>query len=218
MIPVSLLFKRRRITQKKPSGYRANAWVICLMILLFSGCATRQPVSEDIKSANWQRHREKLFELHTWQLKGRIGMQMGKQGGTASMHWQQDRHHYFLRVVAPLGRGSYELTGSENGVVMRTGKNKLLYANDPETLLQEYFGWQVPLSGLSYWVRGLPEPDIKIDDLILDDKGRIMELSQSGWQISYIRYTKSSGYDLPGKIVMQNGKLKIRLLIRDWNL
>ena len=217
MNPVSLLFIRRRFTQKKRSGC-TNVWNIWLMILFLSGCATRQPVSEDIRNAFWQRHSEQLIELHSWQLKGRIAIQRGKEGGSVSLHWQQDRHNYFLRVVAPLGRGTYELSGSEDGVVMRTEKNKLLHADNPETLLQENLGWQVPLSALRYWVRGLPEPDIKTDSLILDEKGRITKLSQSGWQISYIPYVKNSGYELPGKIFMQNDRLKLRLVIRDWKI
>lgn len=143
---------------------------------------------------------------------------MEKQGWSATLQWRQRQQDYFLRIIAPLGGGIYELSGNEDGVLMRTAKNMTLRADNPETLLQNNFGWHVPLSGLVYWLRGLPEPGSKTNTLVLDDQGRITDLVQAGWQISYLRYMTASGFDLPGKIVIQNDKLKVQLIIRDWKI
>ncbi len=195
---------------------RAACLLVCLATLLFSACATKPPRDDAARAAYWQQHREKLSDLITWQLQGRIAIHVNKEAWSASLHWRQDRNAYRLRIIAPLGQGSYELSGGEQGVYMRTAANEVLYADDAETLLRENLGWAIPLGGLAYWIKGLPEPGIETEMLQLDEKGRITGMSQSGWRLSYRRYTHSSGYELPGKIFLENGEVKLRLIIKDW--
>lgn len=183
---------------------------------MLTGCATQQPVSEGDRIIHWQLHSGKLAELTRWQFKGRIAIQKEKQGWTASFHWRQDQQDYLLRVFAPLGRGSYQISGDADGAVMQTANNSIVHADDPETLLREKLGWNIPLSALKYWVRGLPEPGKKNVSLLLDEKGRLAELSQSGWLVRFSRYIRSGEYELPAKISMQNNNMKVRLVIKDW--
>lgn len=183
---------------------------------MLTGCATQQSISEGDRLAHWQLHSGKLAELTHWQFKGRIAIQMEKQGWTASFHWRQDQLDYVLLVLAPLGRGSYEISGDADGAVMRTANNSIVHADDAETLLRENLGWHIPLSGLKYWVRGLPVPGKKNAGLLLDQQGRLAELSQSGWLVRYSRYINSGEYELPTKILMQNNNLKVRLVIKHW--
>jgi len=46
----------------------------------------------------------------------------------------------------------------------------------------------------------------------------ISALVQSGWQVSYTQYSNQGEFDLPGRIALDNGKMKLRLVIRSWNL
>ncbi|MCZ6525494.1 MAG: lipoprotein insertase outer membrane protein LolB [Gammaproteobacteria bacterium] len=198
-------------------NYSAGVITICLALMI-TGCTTQQQVPDDIKAAKWQLHMEQVYQLNAWQLKGRIAVQMHKDGWSASLLWQQDSQGYFLRLIAPLGRGVYELTGSENKVELQMQEGNTLTAKDPEALLKESLGWHFPLSGLSYWVRGVPQPGVKLESFVLDRNGRIADMSQSGWQISYLQYSNITDYHLPKKIVMHNEKLKIRLIIKDWQI
>ena len=186
--------------------------------ILISGCTTQVPVDDEIRIQNWQLHNEKLQKLITWEIKGRISMSIDREAWSASLHWQQDNQEYLLKIIAPLGRGTIELQGNESGVDMRLQRDEIKHAKDPESLLADTFGWSVPVSGLLYWIRGLPDPEIKTSKILFDANGRITDMEQSGWQLRYSGYNDEGDYQLPGKIYMNSGNLKIRLVIRDWSI
>lgn len=193
----------------------------CIFLILatfLAGCSElpskQSDKDTDIGAAD-QRIND-LYELKTWALKGRIGIQTDKEGVTATLHWAQVEDRYQLRFIAPLSQGTYELKGDNQQVALQTAKNEYFTAKDPEQLLLDNTGWNVPLSGLNYWVRGLPEPDTIVDRIVKDEKGRIKDLEQSGWTISILRYTEVNEYELPGKLFLQNDRFKLRLVIQGW--
>lgn len=195
-----------------------NFPVIVLIIVALSGCATTPPVDIQQQNAFWDSRRDKLVNLSAWQATGRISVRMEKQAWSASLQWRQQRQEYFLRLIAPLGQGTYEITGNDEGVFLRTAKNEVFKANDPETLMEGTFGWSVPLTGLIYWIRGLPEPGTRTELLLLDEQGHVTDLAQAGWRVSYTSYNDTGGYDLPGRIALQNEKLRVRLVIKNWKI
>jgi outer membrane lipoprotein LolB len=177
-------------------------------------CAT--PPAGPGQSAGWLRHQSLLAELREWRVSGRIAIRHEREGWNASLHWRQNGDEYVVRLSAPLGRGTVELSGSGAGVSMRTADNRLLHADSPELLMQDNLGWHVPLRGLSYWVRGLPEPGSEPDGMSFDASGRIQDLRQDGWHVSYERYLSEGAYELPGKMTLENRELRVRLVISDW--
>ncbi len=190
----------------------------CLLFLFFAACATHEPVTDDVKSVIWEQNKLKLEQVQSWDLKARIAIQIGKEGGSASLNWKQSGEQYLIEIVPPFGRGAFQLNGSREGVTMQGAGDKVLHAKDPETLLQAQLGWQVPISGLIYWIRGLPDPALEIKNLILSEQGLLQELSQGHWQISYSSYTQAKNLGLPRKLVMQNEKLRVKLVIKQWDI
>lgn len=196
----------------------ANLSIIVLICVIFTGCATRPPIDIRDRNVSWDSRRDKLSSLTTWQASGRISVRLEKHAWSATLQWHQQQQEYFLRLIAPLGQGTYEITGNNNAVFLRTAKNEVLRANNPESLMEGTFGWSVPLTGLIYWIRGLPEPGTKTDALSLDEQGRITDLSQSGWRVTYSSYNNTGGLELPDKISLENDKLKVRLVIKHWKI
>jgi outer membrane lipoprotein LolB len=188
----------------------------CLLILLASSCAMQTPVPDIHKAAVWETRKLELEQLQSWMLKARIAIQLDKEGGSASMNWSQTGAEYLIRIIPPFGRGTFELDGDNDGVTMRTADEQLFNATDPETLLQTQLGWQVPVTGLIYWIRGIPEPSSKITKMVLDNEARLQHLSQNQWDVSYTDYIQSGDLILPRKMSMQNGNLKVKLLIKKW--
>ena len=189
-----------------------------VLLLALGGCALQQPVTDPLLPGNWEERQQQLGQLHSWKLAGRIAVQLDKDAGSATLQWHQQRDNYVIRLIGPLGKGNFELQGSPGGVSMRDSDNRLQFASDPESLLEAQFGWQVPLSGLHWWIRGLPDPAEKIDNLQLDEQASIAELSQAGWQVSYGRYRLQQGLRLPEKIHLSNTHLKVKLQIKKWEL
>lgn len=199
-----------------PTLTRRFCALLTLMCLL-TACATRPPVSEDERRQEWRRHSDRIASLTDWELKGRIAMRVEEEGWTASLHWRQERSSYVIRIIAPMGQGRYDLRGNASTVRLRMPDNRLLYAEDAQTLLRDNLGWQVPVRGLVYWVRGLPAPDSTADTLKLNKQGRLQELQQDGWRIYYDRYGLfSGGLTLPEKLTIERPGLRLRLLIHTW--
>ena len=74
-------------------------------------------------------------------------------------------------------------------------------AEDLQLLSRKVLGWDLPLDGLQYWVRGLQwpalEPPSPQDD---DDKGRPKLLKQGDWQVAYLDWTPAGVSGLPSKL------------------
>jgi outer membrane lipoprotein LolB len=186
--------------------------------LVLSSCARLLPSPDIDRVAGWEAHRAKLAALDHWRLQGRIAVRVEQEGWTATLHWIQDGGDYRLRVMAPLSRGSVEISGSESGVMLRTGENEEVYAENPEALLAEALGWQLPLSGLAWWIRGLPGPHSRPERMTLDEFGRLSVLRQDGWNVLLERYTSAGGYDLPGRLTLENHELRLRLAVSSWEV
>jgi outer membrane lipoprotein LolB len=193
-----------------------SRWLMVPILLWLSACATQVPVDERLQQDHWQANRDKIMQLDQWQLKGRIAVTMRRQAWSASLQWVQQRQNYHINIIAPLGQGSVSLEGNDRGVSMRLAKDRVLQADAPETLLRKNLGWSAPVSGLIYWIRGIPVPGKRIKKLSLDTEGRVIQMEQSGWQVSYSGYSSQGGINLPGKIDLVNGGLRLRLVIRNW--
>ena len=177
------------------------------LILLLSGCAAT-PLLESSRSA---------AEFSDWQLQGRIALTHGDQGWHASLLWQQQATAYQLKVSGPLGQGGFQLAGDEAGVVLVDAEGNSSSAYDGDALLLQVTGWQLPVTGLRYWVRGLPVPDVEASR-VYDKSGQLSRLEQSGWRIDYQRYQLVEGAAMPSKLQLEREGISVRLVIKQWQL
>lgn len=190
---------------------------ILLLLLIVSGCSVKPAAIRDTESADrWQQHSAAVSALRVWELNGRIAIQKEKESASASLKWQQAETNFQIRIFGPFGKGAVELSGDESKVSMLDAEGRSLEADSAETLLQDYLGWQVPVSGLVYWIRGIPNPRDYVQNMVLDADSRLQELSQSGWQIRYKRYQPVNQLQLPARLELLNRDLKVKLVLREW--
>ena len=132
---------------------------LCVIVLaaLLAACAATPPRGPrgDAEQV-WHSRQAALTALTDWSFTGRIGITLGDQGWHAALDWRQHAGVYDIRISGPLGQGVGLLHGDPNGVLLRTSDHKESRAADAESLLHARFGWWVPVSGLQYWLRGLP--------------------------------------------------------------
>ncbi len=199
-------------------GCRRFLLILCISLL--GACAELKPYlygpTGEPPHGAWDQHLAAVAGLHKWNFNGRLALSRNKEGWSAKLNWQQQGDHYRLRLQAPLGQGGYELSGAPGEVRIITAEGKRYQAASAEQLLQQTLGWTLPVTGLGYWVRGIPQPDLRYRSIGLDAQGRLSDLDQAGWRISILGYIKVGEYSLPGKIFMANDALKIRLVIDAW--
>lgn len=198
----------------------------CLLVALcITGCATQtpQPVKLAVSSTtpaqklNEERQAQ-LAGINVWAFKGRAAVQRGNEGWSATLHWDQNGDAYRLRIIAPLGRGTYEVLKQDQEVSLIDPGNNVFKAASPEQLLTENIGWNLPISDIEYWVRGLVAPGSKPTQLDVDEGGLIKDFAVSGWRVSVLEYIWQDGLAMPRKLFMNYGDMKMRLVVASWKL
>lgn len=123
--------------------------------------------------------------------------------------WDQNNpHDFMLTLSGPLGLGATQMIEKPTGVTLITSDGKQYHASTPEALLQRVFLWSMPINGMSYWLIGQPLPKLPYT-VTYDEKGRLFNLSQSGWLIQYA-WVEDQSY--PEKIILLRSQARITLV------
>ena len=198
---------------------------LLLTTLLLALCAcealpTQSPQTLATEQS-WRARQQTLSALSAWSLSGRIAIQTPAEGWHAALTWEQQGETYAIQLSSPLGQGAVQLNGDPAHVTLRTAAGEDS-AQNPETLLERQFGWRLPVSGLRYWVLGLPDPNVPLQHQELDDQGRLARIQQSGWDIEFRRYAAGNRLDLPDKLFLNNSNaephLEVRMVVENWIL
>lgn len=188
------------------------------LIALLAGCTglgTREALQGQGNPQQWGIHKTQLAQLDGWQIDGKVGIRAPKDSGSGTLFWLQRQDYYDIRLSGPLGRGAARLTGRPGQVVLEVANQGRYEATTPEQLLGEQLGWDLPVSHLVWWVRGLPAPDSK-SKLTLDGDSRLASLQQDGWSVEYLSYTEQNGYTLPDRIKLHGRDLDVTLVVKSW--
>lgn len=188
-----------------------------LVLLLLAGCtsAPPRPLPTDSQLA-WQQRQQRMAEVDEWRLSGRLAIQAGHEGWHARINWRQQQQDYAIMLIAPLGQGSLRLDGNDSVVTLRTDEGQSVSAADPTALLEQQFGWRVPVAALRYWVLGIPAPGAREEQV--DEYGRLIHLEQGEWEIRFLDYETQQGLEVPGRVFVNNHQAKVKLVISEWQL
>ena len=192
--------------------------LIPALVLLLAGCAGLGPqesVEGPGSADDWKAHKAQISEIDGWQINGKIGIRAPQDSGSGTLFWLQRQDYFDIRLSGPLGRGATRLTGRPDAVALEVAGQGRFEAESPEALVESQLGWQLPVSNLLWWVRGLPSPDSR-SRVALDANGRLANLQQDGWDVQYLGYSEESGYSLPSRIKLAGRDLQITLVIKDW--
>lgn len=196
--------------------------ILCIILCILTACVTvheRLPpsLSKAASLAAWETHRARLGKIQTWSLKGRVAGKSNNQGFRAGVRWQQQRQVFNIDLHGPLGRKTAVISGQAGDVQVNTSRGEHYSARDPEILMQDLFGYALPVNGLRYWVRGVPDPGQVYASLELDAWGRLKHLRQAGWDIDYNRYHEGKPA-LPAFIQISSSTLNAKIIIDGWFL
>ncbi len=89
--------------------------LVCLMLV---SCATVTEQAETeapvVKQpAGWVAEKVQRQQVSNWEIRGRLGLQTEKTGGSMDIIWKQAGEDYTIRLIAPLGAGNYMIQGGK---------------------------------------------------------------------------------------------------------
>lgn len=156
-------------------------------------------------------------QISSWNLKGSVSIQHQTGTDFATAQWDQQGSQYSIALYGPLSLGKVQITGHPGQVTLaQTGKSTAS-STSPEQLMQKQLGWQLPISNLYYWVRGVPAPG-KASRTRYDAANHLTQLVQQGWTISYTDYTTVQQVDLPKRIWLMGPNLRVSMVIKSWSI
>ncbi len=190
-----------------------------LLLLFISGCSLAPPAPPAANQAEllWQKRQASLRALKKWRLNASLSVTKSKQNWIIRVLWDQDGDNYTLRLNAPLGQGAALLTGTKDGVIMRTGNNETFKAQTPDELVVKTLNMELPITNLHYWIRGIPAPDHSVLKYDLYKDGHLHNLEQSGWSVEYSPYVEVENIFLPKKIYLDHKDLEVKIVVTQWD-
>ncbi len=178
---------------------------LVLMTLLLGGCATapvavQRPAQVDAPFA----------------FNGRVAVKQGELHDSAGIRWVHRPAEDEILLRAPLGQTVARIRRNDGEATLEAS-GKHYAAQDMETLMQQVLGWQLPLSGLRYWVNARPAPDGEFQAQG-ESNGQISVLRQQGWEISYSHYAALTPDALPLRLKLVREGTEVLLLIDEWEM
>ncbi|MAT94774.1 MAG: outer membrane lipoprotein LolB [Halioglobus sp.] len=185
------------------------------LVALLAACSTTDTLPP--APADWEQHRARLAQLHSWSASGKISLRSPDAAESASLKWQQREGRTRIRLSGPLGTGATEIRSHGDYLEVRRGDElRRVDMSSRATILRDT-GWDLPLRALPYWLRGLPDPQLPLQALAFDpDSGLPRALSQDGWQVRFEAYGEFDALPLPTRLVVENGATRVTLLLRRW--
>ena len=190
-------------------------------MFLLSACASNPgtddaaQTSAQADSIRWQQHLNGVQKIAGWYVTAKIIIKSADERFSGYLAWQQNLANYEIDFVGPMGAGAMQITGSAEQSSLMIPDKPAYSGSSPEQLLRDNTGYRMPVSQFYYWARGIPNPDLPYQTR-LNHRSQLTQLQQLGWDIEYSDYQPYNDAVLPGKVVMINGELEIKLIRLNW--
>jgi outer membrane lipoprotein LolB len=185
-----------------------RAALAALLAALVSACAVAPREVAQVDPAS----------VSSFQLEGRINLRVPKESFPGRLRWQHAPGADELWFYSPLGSAVAHLSRDAQGARLVTSEGREYQAADLRQLSIDVLGWDLPLEGLPYWVRGLPWPQAGETVEERDALGSLKLLRQAGWQVSYLDWSPAGVRGLPSKLDLQGERMRIRLVVERWSV
>jgi outer membrane lipoprotein LolB len=157
-------------------------------------------------------------ELTAFGLEGRINLRVPKESFPGRVRWEHAPATDEIWFYSPIGSTVAYLIRDVRGARLTTAEGREYQADDLRQLAWEVLGWDLPLQGLPYWVRGLPWPQGEPGIEERDAQGRLKRLDQAGWRMSYLDWAPAGLRGLPSRMDLEGERLRIRLVVERWSV
>lgn len=186
---------------------------LLLAVLLLLGACTAQRIAKYPDKDAWQLGRSELLAIRDWSFHGKLAVRSDQDHANLKVAWTQHGENFDLILTGPLGRVLARVRGDENEVIFLIAGREPIVSKDGESVIYENWGWQLPVSQMPYWVRGIPAPDLSYQ-ANHDSAGVLRQLRQRGWEVRYLRYKEQ----MPVRLELNRRDVDLLLVVKEWHL
>lgn len=189
-----------------------------LLPLLFMGCA-QTPTTEPKQNSSWEAHQTQLDQLTHWSFSGKLAVITPEQRNSVNIHWQQSDQDFEIYLTTFLGLSVLEIQKTAGETVIIDDDGKRYVSDNSEQLINQLSGMEIPIEHLQQWIKGNPSKA----SYQLDEYQQVTSLlggsPESGiWTINYSDYRNINNTNLPHKLQLTRGTLRLKFVISKWQL
>lgn len=191
--------------------------LVALTCLILTSCAT---IKQQVRTepADWLAEQQKRQQIKIWEIRGRLGIQTESNGGTMDIIWKQSGQGFSIRLIAPLGAGTYLIQGDNNLAEIRFPDGQKKTVSNVDEVFSSAIEVDLPANAVKDWIRGLPATSLSVEDISWNEQGLLETVKQSGWNVEMKKYTGNEML-LPHIIYLSrddNADIDVRLVLRQW--
>ncbi len=169
-----------------------------------SGCASVQPLPQNAGRAA------------PFDVLGRVLVHYDGRAFSANVRWMHAADADEIWLLTPTGQALAQMREDGEGATL-TGADKSQYrASRVESLTKQALGWELPVARLQHWIRGTPVPNSPAEITERDAAGKVRQLAQDGWKITYDYYPPAENEGLPRRMEVVGATQTLRLVIDTW--
>ena len=125
--------------------------------------------------------------------------------------WQQQNGEYDIWLWGALGMGRTHLQGNETNFIIIEGSQQL--SGGATELMQAQFGWSVPVSALSAWLRGDAAPNMPVANKRVDALQRLIAMQQRDWNVAFADHQLVNNVWLPGRVTIRGQQVDLEVVL-----
>ncbi len=185
--------------------------------MAIAGCSQLGGVSDRRQAQElWQQQQRALSAVDSWDMRARAAVKLKGEVYNIGIHWQREAGGFKMLLEAPFGQGVFRIVSSSADVYRLQLPDGQVFVNSTaEAVLEDVIGWSLPVSGLEYWIRGLPRPGIRFAHRA-DMDGHTLFIKQDRWSIDYLDYFSQQQPPLPRRMRLVSDTVTLKLIIEHW--
>ncbi|MDH3858621.1 MAG: lipoprotein insertase outer membrane protein LolB [Gammaproteobacteria bacterium] len=187
-------------------------------VSVIAGCSQFASLSDRQGAQElWTSQQQALASYNSWDLHSRAVIKLETGAYNIGIRWQRDVGNFEMLLEAPFGQGVFRIeSGVDDVYRLRLPDGQVFENHTAEALLEDVIGWSLPISGLEYWIRGMPRPGNRYSHRVSTD-GRTRSIIQDRWTISYLDYFDEPQYPrLPRKVELVSDTIMVKLVVERW--
>lgn len=175
------------------------------MVIWLGGCAGLFPASRP----------PAVQRAAPFDVVGRVLVNFDGRSLTANVRWLHTMASDDIWLMTPTGQALAYLREDDDGASY-TGVDQSRYRSTSiAALARRALGWELPTAQLQHWLRGVPAPGA-VEGIERGADGRLKQLTQDGWRVSYDYYPADQNGGLPRRIELTRAPQTLRLVIDTW--
>ena len=189
---------------------------LLLLLATLHACQLTPRIDAPVNT-EWEQRRQVLENISHWQFTGSIHVRDQNESHSSRIRWLQQGEQYQINLWGTFNVGATEIIGRPGEVHIEQQGEAPVITETPEQLLYEQIGYELPVTELNYWIKGIPAPGLT-QQLSFGESNQLLQFQQAGWQIDYMGYTNFGPETLPTRIRIQKHPLRLDLTRLSWSV